>query len=240
MFGNYLKTAVRNLLRTTTYSLINVLGLSVGVAACLLILHYIRYETSYDKHHPAAERLYRLRYERSDAEGGFVRFASACPPAGPALKAAFPEIEQIARMYQNKAVISRHEIKLLEERIFYAEPEILDILAFQILDGDPRQVITSANTAIISRSLAQKFFADENPVGQQLTLDKKDVYQITGVFADLPSNSHLACEMLLSYPNLITAKGPQLQEAWGHTGFYTYLRLRPGPIRRTSKSGFRR
>ncbi|MDH5386786.1 MAG: ABC transporter permease, partial [Candidatus Aminicenantes bacterium] len=104
MILNYLKTALRNLRRTALFSSIAVLGLAVGMAACLLILHYVNFERSYDQYHKDSERIYRLRYERTSGEGQKVQFASCCPPAVDVIRGAYPEVEEIARIFRYRAV----------------------------------------------------------------------------------------------------------------------------------------
>ena len=228
MFVNYLKTAVRNLVKTKLYSLINVLGLAIGMAACLLILHYVSYEKSYDKFHEAGERIYRLRYERTDSSGAAVKFASGTPPAAGFIRERYPEVEKIARIQNYRAVVSFGDRKFTEERMYFAEPDFLDILKFKFIKGDPLNGIREANNAFISQSTARKYFGNQDPMGKTFSVDKKVDYQVAGVFADIPQNSHLKFDILLSYKNIYLRFGKDVLESWGHTTFFTYLRLKPG------------
>jgi putative ABC transport system permease protein len=228
MFGNYLKIAVRNLVKTKLYSLINVLGLAIGVAACLLILHYVSYEKSYDKFHEAGKRIYRLRYERSDSSGAAVKFASCTPPAAGFIRERYPEVEKIARIQNYQAVVSFGDRKFTEERMYFAEPDFLDILKFKFIKGDPLNGIREANNAFISQSTAGKYFGSQDPMGKTFSVDKKVDYQVAGIFADIPQNSHLKLDILLSYKNIYLRFGKDVLESWGHTTFFTYLRLKPG------------
>jgi len=227
MFSNYLKVAIRTLLRYKGSSLINIGGLAAGMAACILILSYTHYETSYDTFHSNSDRIYRLRHERIDENGGGVRFASCCPPAAPLIRDRFPEVEQIGRMIPRSAVVANGDIKFLEEKIFYAEPEALDVLKFNFLSGDPTVSLGEVNNAFISETISKKYFGSENPVGKSLLIDGKDSYKVAGIFQDIPSNSHIKFDILLSFVNIASYFGPEVMEAWGHTGFYTYLRLKP-------------
>jgi putative ABC transport system permease protein len=149
MFINYLKSAVRNLKKTKLFSLINVLGLAVSMTACLLILHYVNFEKSYDKFYENSERIYRLRYERTSAEGTAVRFASCCPPAAPAIRGQYPEVEQIARLYWFRAIVSLKDrnVKFHEERLYFAEPEFFDIFKLKFIEGDPATGISEPGNA---------------------------------------------------------------------------------------------
>ncbi|HEX9972155.1 MAG TPA: ABC transporter permease, partial [bacterium] len=117
MFQNYLKTAFRNLKKTTLFSLINIFGLAVGMAAFLFILHYANFEKSYDKSNENYDRIYRLRYERTDGKGDAVRFASCCPPAAARIRGKYPEVEKIGRMLHYSAIVSVDNSKFLEERM---------------------------------------------------------------------------------------------------------------------------
>lgn len=227
MWSNYFKTAFRNLVKTKLYSTINILGLSIGMAACLLILHYVTFEKSYDRHHQNGERIYRLRYERSSADGSIVQFASCTPPAAPLIRERYPEVEKIARLVDYKGIVSFSNKKFTEEHMYYAEPDIFDIFSFKFIHGDASSHLKNANNAFISSSIAEKYFGNQDPIGKTFTVDQLADFQVTGVFEDVPANSHLKCEILLSYENLASRFGPDITESWGHTGFYTYLRLKP-------------
>ncbi|MBN2602431.1 MAG: ABC transporter permease, partial [Candidatus Marinimicrobia bacterium] len=169
MIRNYLVSALRNLKKTFAFSLINVLGLALGVTACLLILHYVRFEKSFDRYHPNNERIYRVRYERHSNNGTSVRFASCSPPAANLLKERLPEIEKIARIVRYKATVLSGAIKFPEERMYFAENDFLKIYAVNMIEGNPETVISNANTAIISQSTANKYFPGENPIGKQFS-----------------------------------------------------------------------
>ncbi len=230
MIFNYLKTAIRNLKRTALFSSIAILGLAVGMAACLLILHYVNFEKSYDRYHKDSDRIYRLRYERTTEEGQKVQFASCCPPAVDVIRGAYPEVETIARIFRYRAVVSRKDqnIHFTEERMYFAEPEFFQIFDIAFIKGDPLDGIRSANSAFISRSTAIKYFGDEDPMGKTFSVDGKVDYAVAGLFEDVPPNSHLKFDVLLSYLNLLSIYPPEVRQSWGYTGYYTYLRLKPG------------
>jgi putative ABC transport system permease protein len=228
MLRNYLISAYRNLSKTRAFTFINIMGLAIGMAACILILHYVNFERSYDKFHENSDRIYRLRYERTDQSGQAVRFASCCPPAAARIRGNYPEVENIARIFKYRASVSYRDLNFLEERIFFIEPEFLDILKFNFIEGDPLNDIRESNTAFVSQSTAKKYFGNEDPIGKTLSVDKKTEYKITGIFEDIPRNSHLKFDILLPWENLASMYGPDYTEAWGHTGAYTYLIARPG------------
>jgi len=211
------------------FSSIAILGLAVGMAACLLILHYVNFEKSYDRFHKDSDRIYRLRYERTTEEGQKVQFASCCPPAVDVIRGAYPEVETIARIFRYRAVVSRQEqnIHFTEERMYFAEPEFFQIFDIAFIKGDPLDGIRSANNAFISRSTALKYFGDEDPTGKTFSMDGKVNYAVAGIFEDVPPNSHLKFDILLSYQNLLSIYPPEVRQSWGYTGYYTYLKLKP-------------
>lgn len=227
MLKNYLITTFRNMFKTKVFTLINILGLSIGMTACLLILHYVNFENSYDKFNVNHENIYRLRYERTDDAGNTVRFASCTPPAAARIRGKYPEVEKIGRMVKTKGTVSYEDQKFLEERLFYAESELLDILKIDLVEGDRKTGIAEPNTVFISRSIAKKYFGDINPTGMSINIDNRHDYQIMGIFEDIPHNSHLKFDILMSWKNLEALYGEQYTEAWGHTGAYTYLVAHP-------------
>ena len=202
MFKNYLKTAFRNLQKTKMFSLINICGLAIGMAAFLLILHYVHFEKSYDKFHENSERIYRLRYERTDSKGDAVRFASCCPPAAARICGKYPKVEKIGRMLHYSAIVSFDNIKFREERMYFTEPEVFEVLKFKFSKGDPLTGLKEPNKTFISYATAKKYFGDLNPIGKTISVDKKNDYQVVGIFDDIPQNSHLKFDILLPWKNL--------------------------------------
>ena len=227
MIRNYLLTAYRNIFKTKLFSAINIIGLSIGMAAFLLILHFVFFETSYDKFHDNYDSVYRLRYER-ETETDAVRFASCCPPAGPLVREKFPEVEKLGRIVRNQATVSYGDIKFYEEKMFYAESKFLDVLKFPLVKGDNNEALKLPGNAFMSESAAKKYFGNENPIGKIISVDKKTDFQVAAIFKDIPENSHLKFDILLSWENLVQKLGTAYTEAWGHTGSYTYLTLKNG------------
>jgi putative ABC transport system permease protein len=229
-FVHYLKVAIRNLARTKLFTIINILGLAVGMATCLLILHYVSFERSYDRFHMDSERIYRLRYERTSEEGTAVRFASCCPPAADSIRGVFPEVETIARIFRNQTVVSLidRDVKFTEDRMYFAEPGFFQIFHLHFLEGDPLNDIRKASMAFISLSTAEKYFGVEDPIGKSLNVGGKTDFTVAGVFDDVPLNSHLKMDIILSYESIRSLFGPDVLESWGHTGFFTYIRFKEG------------
>lgn len=228
MLKNYLKTAFRNLIKNRQYTIINILGLAIGMAACLLILHYVYFERSYDKSLNNSERIYRLRYERTSETGETVHFSSCCPPLGLRIRSSIPEVEKVGRIWRYTASVSNKEKAFIEEKMFFAEPEFFEIFNYKIIKGNPHVDLKKPNNAFISRSTASKYFGDENPIGKSFSVDKKVEYNVAGVFEDIPQNNHLKFDIILSWANLTGIYGNDIEESWGDTGAYTYLLFKEG------------
>lgn len=230
MLKNYFKIAFRNLLRNKTFSVINIFGLSVGIAAFFLIIQYVTYELSYDSFNKNADRIYRIRDDRiySDKHDK----SAGCPPAlGPTLKKEFPEILESARLRGTSVTYVDTDRKISEnlDKVFYAEPSFLKIFSFPLLEGSLESALEEPYSVIISRSIARKYFGDESPVNKVIALDGdygNHDYKVTGVFKDVPHNSHIKFDMLLSYKTL-TAQNSQAEYYWGWNAFNTYVLLAP-------------
>jgi len=226
MFRNYLLTALRNLKKTKLFSLINILGLAIGMAACLLILHYVNFENSYDTFNKNADRIYRIRYERYGEDGSAQKFASCAPPVGYLIRERHSEVEKLGRVLHYNAGVSYEDIKFMEEKMYFAEPQFFEIFDFNFISGNPVIELAEPNKTFISQSTANKYFGNENPVGKILSVDKKYNYEVVGIFEDIPINSHIKFDIVLPWKNLETQFGPDYTENWGHSGSFTYVLLK--------------
>ncbi len=232
MFFNYLKSAWRNIYKRKKFSLLNILGLSIGMASCLLILQYVNYEKSYDNFHPDLSRLYRVNLgikNTSDPAFGFL--ATNHPAAGPALKRDFQEVEDVARLVDasvlyGASIMSYHEDGK-EPRIFYeddlylADPAILTMFGYPLIEGNPHTALASQANVVITESMAKKYFGDEAPMGKTLSLNGQLEVNVTGVLQDLPENSHLEIGALFSSTNF----SDELNNTWIYPEFHTYVKL---------------
>jgi len=226
MFRNYLLTAYRNLNKTKLFSFINIFGLAIGMAACLLILHYVNFENSYDTFHKNGDRIYRIRYERFGEDGSAQRFASCAPPVGYLVRERHSEVEKLGRVLRYKAGVSHEEIKFMEERMYFAEPQFFEIFDFNFLSGNPVVELAEPNKTFISQSTAKKYFGNENPIGKIISVDKQYNYEIVGIFEDVLANSHIKFDIILPWKNMETQYGPDYTENWGHSGSFTYVLLK--------------
>lgn len=229
MLRNYFTTAFRNLIKNKIFSVINIVGLAIGIAACLLISLYVNYEISYDKNAENIDQLYRVLYERVSETGEKVQFASASPTVGPALTDKFPEIEKFARAYRVEGVLSKNEIFFNEKNMLWTEPNFLELFSYEMIYKSSDSLLSEPNTMVISDKIAKKYFGNENPTGEILKLDGKEAFKIIGVFKSQPSNMHFDADILLSYINWENQLGENVKTfGWIYSGFYTYVKLKEG------------
>ncbi len=208
MLKNYLVTTWRNIVKSKGFSFLNIAGLAVGLAVCLLILLYVRAETGYDAHHEHVDRIYRVQNASLNADGSIQgEFATLAPSFAILLRNDFPEIERLARVWNPSGLVVKAGDKTFtEERFFFAEPEIVDILTLPFVLGDPATALNEVGGIVLSRSTARRYFGDADPLGLSLILPSQNnlEFRVTGVMEDVPRLSHIHFDILASY---ITLKG---------------------------------
>ena len=224
MLKNYLKIAFRNLRKHKGYSFINVTGLAVGIACCLLILLFVQDELSYDRFHKNADKIYRVT-EEVNWSGGYENVASIPYSVATALANDFPQIENTCRLYrQNRSVSLRYGDKqFTEEKFFFADPAIFEVFSFTLSEGNPQTALQGATGVVISEAIAQKYFGDENPIGKILEYQNNQTLTVTGVLNPIPENSHLKFDFLAPFE--FNAGVRQFEQNWYWTAFWTYLVL---------------
>lgn len=226
MLANYLRTAVRSARRRESYTLINVAGLTISLAAALLIFRYVAHETSYDTFHEDADRLYRVA--QMHERGGQVasRTATVYAGVGPALEASIPEVEESARLTRRYGggVIRHGDRFFREEAIFHADQSILTMLSYPLVEGHVEAALTDPNTTVLSEKAARKYFGSEPAVGQTITFGADENYRVTAV-VEVPSNSHIQFDFLFSYQTLERLWDFQVDTDWSSLDFLTYIRL---------------
>jgi len=228
VFKNYLTVAVRNLLRHKVYSSINIIGLAVGMAACIVILLWVRFNLSFDSFHANADRICWL-YENQTFGGMGPRYTSSTMPAmGPALQEEIPEIEAFCRFFLSRfGFAARCEARLCEiKKVFYADSSLFRIFSFPLLEGDPATALQQPNSLVVSRELALRLFGEKDPLGQVVTHEGES-YTVTGVLKKLPRNSHLQFEALISFSTLEYSQPWGKNNSWRSSCLFTYLLLRP-------------
>jgi putative ABC transport system permease protein len=232
MLKNYIKTAIRSLIKQKVYTLINMLGLAVSLTACLLIVIYVKHELSYDRFFSNADRIYKLVLERKYPN--HVTHYSVVPHSfAKAMQQDFPEVETTLHLFgpNKNAVItykaSETEVKSFDDNfLLEADSTFFNFFDVDIVKGDKRTALALANQAIISEKMAEKLFGKEDPLGKILGGDNGEM-KITGVFKNLPDNTHLSADLISSLA------GPQYQKfinSENYTSFdsHTYIQLKPG------------
>lgn len=234
MIKNYFKIAYRNLLRNKLFSLVNISGLAIGIAACFLILQYVRFEFSYDKFHDQGANIYRIGIQ-SEGETS----ATNHPGTGPALKRTFPEVKEFARIVHQSIFWGNSSSWLYinetggiksfnEERVYCADPSLLTMFSFPFVHGDPGQALAGNTSVAISESTAKKYFGDDDPLGKTLLLNGENPYTVSGVFKDVPENSHLKFDILVSDFLREGWRGGWNHEwDWKWAEFFTYVQTEP-------------
>lgn len=234
MFKNYLKTAFRNLLNKKGFSIINILGLSIGMTCCLLIFQYVAFEYSFDRFHERKHDLYRVlqAYARGGEDLDMGQSFTAQSLA-PALKSGVPEISEITRVHSDIAIVSspiRPERVFEEAGVLYADPAFMKMFTFPLTSGDASRAL-QPGTILLSESAAQKYFGASNAEGKILevsgSVDKS--YTVTGIFKDVPSNSHFQFDVLLPMDDLLRGEdyANEPEGGWSWNNFSTYVLLHP-------------
>ena len=224
MWRNYLNTAIRNLWKQKYYTLINVLGLALGLACFLFILAYIKDELSYDQYHDKAGRIYRVDFEGT-VFGQEFELSEVGDPFGPTVLAEFPEVEQQVRLRDRGTfLVRRQDNSFREDHVIFADSTFFDVFSFALLKGDPKSVLAEPNTLVITPAVAKKYFAGKDPIGQTLILDNDYTYRVTGLMEEMPSNTHFHYDMIASLSSLEESRINQ----WVSNNFHTYLVLREG------------
>ena len=226
MLKNYINVAIRNLIKHKFYTGLNISGLTVGVTCFLLIFLYVKHELSYDNFQDDIENIYRLDFEGSLNGNDFVG-AQTSPPAGPALVNDFPEFLEFVRFRDRGEFLvkRKNDIQTIkEESAIYVDKNFFDFFSFNLIKGDPKTCLEAPNLVVLSQSAAEKYFGDEDPIGKVLTFDNKDDFEVSGVYEDIPDNSHFTFDLLMSMETLDEVRN----SFWLSFNFSTYFRVQPG------------
>jgi putative ABC transport system permease protein len=227
MLKKHFLIAWRNIKRYKGYSFINIFGLAVGIACCLLIMIWVQNELSYDRFHKKGGRIFRL-VNALTLNGQTRTGPGASAMMGPALLQSFPEVEQSVRIVPGTSTIIKHDTKeFREDRILFADPSIFSVFTFPLVVGHSSSALSAPYSVVISERTARKYFDRESPLGQILKFGDGHTYTVTGVIRDTPRNSHLAFDILCSFSTWI-AENKQMAEIWGALGTFTYVLLAPG------------
>jgi putative ABC transport system permease protein len=221
MFKNFLLITVRNLLRDKIFLILNLLGLSIGIAGSILIMLYVRHELSYDKFHHNAGGIYRVN-TRARLEGKDLSVSVSAPPQARVFKEEYPEIIDATRFYfPEELKITYNQVTYHEKKFFYADPNFLEMFNFPLLKGDPKTALQNPNSVIVTEETALKLFGKEDPIGKNIIFDNNQVLQVTGVARNVPDNTHFRFDYLASLNTLDFSKS----EIWLILNVETYIRL---------------
>ncbi|MDX1585382.1 MAG: ABC transporter permease [Balneolaceae bacterium] len=224
MLKNYIKIALRNLRKQKGYAFINIFGLAVGLACCILIMIYVTHELSYDKHHEYSERIYRV-ISKIDFSGNYLELASAPAPMGPTLKQDFPEVEAVTRFRPiGSRIVKRGDINIKEEGLVLADPSVFRVFSIPMRYGDPETALEQPNTVVITDKMAQKYFGKVDALGERLIILEEFEFEVTGVIEEMPATSHFHFNFMLSMSTTEEADN----QSWFSNNFRTYVLLKEG------------
>ncbi len=224
MFLNYCKIALRNLWRHKSFSFINILGLSIGIAVSFVILLYVVDEISYDRFNAKADQIVRVVFQ-ANINGGKINESNVMPPVAAVMQKDYPEIEAATRLRQyGTSKITYREKILKDEQVALVDPNFFDVFTVHFLSGNAGSALNAPNSIVITRQSATRFFGAADPIGKTLTLNNDELYTVTGVIDNLPATSHFHFDMFGTLPGREEAKS----DSWMVSNYFTYLLLHKG------------
>ncbi|MFP4290001.1 MAG: ABC transporter permease [Cyclobacteriaceae bacterium] len=236
MIKNYITIALRNLSKQRFYTLLNVLGLSIGITCFVLITLYVVDELSYDRFHHHADRTYRVIL-KGRVSGQEIDVAVTCPPMAQGMINEYPEVADATRLYKLQSEVTRYEdIVYTETEVFFADSNFFDVFNYELIAGDPASALKEPNTLVLTEETAKKYFGNESALGKMVTVgDLNATYEVTGIVKDPPHNAHFHFDVLYSMNSFPFSK----QETWLSNSFYTYLVLNEGADPQTLEAKFK-
>jgi len=230
MIRNYIKIALRNLLKYRFISFINLFGLTVGLTCCLLITTYIINELSYDRYNKNADNIYRITRSFNNQDGVVsLKLSTISTPFGYYLPGDFPEIKKLTRLYDYGLVPLRYKEKLLnEEHLFFADEELFDVFSVNVLKGNPKTALADPYSVMMTEETAKKYFGDEDPINKVIRYNNQLDLKVTGIYKAFPENAHIHPPMMVSFETLkdtLIYGENNLRNGWGNNSFFTYILL---------------
>jgi len=219
MYRNYLKSTIRNFLKSKTFAIINLLGLCLGLSAFLIILQYVYQELSYDDFQSDKENIYRIAAED---------WAAGPAGVGPDLYDNIPGIIDYVKLRRSFTALSYKNQTYKEDRVFYATQSFFKIISYDLIQGVDSLVLKEPYTMAISESIAQKYFKDEDPMGKIMTMNGYANFTVTGVYKDPTETTHMKIDVLYSFDTYVQIAGETAKNSWDWWGFYTYIKLEKG------------
>lgn len=240
MLRNYLRTTLRSVGRHRAYTFVNVTGLAIGLACCLLILLYIADERSYDEFHEDADRIARLAIEMKGGDGQWRGRAVSFYGLADLVQDGASGIETTARLARSRALIATDDVHFMEENILFASASALDVFTIPFERGNPATAFDAPFSAVVTPDFARRLFGDIDPVGQTFTYNSDHTYQVTGVVQQMPANSHFSFDVLLNIESTREWYHPDMFVSMGAQWVYTYVRMDPSMTARTLENGINR
>lgn len=235
MLFNYLKIFIRNLKKNPVYILINILGLSVGMAASILIFIFVQHELSYDNYHQHGDRIFRVSRAWFNPNGeANLHLGHAAPPFGPLLKSDFQgKIEEAVRLMNVKLVVKEGDDVFEESKFFFSDPEVFKVFSWKLVEGDPSTALTFPDGLVLTQSMAKKYFGDQSAMGEYMEVKIGSAsmdMQVRGIMEDVPDNSHFQLDFLASMEPVVEFYGgyEAVMKNFGSNSFSTYLLLEEG------------
>lgn len=224
MIKNYLKIALRNMLKFKAYSFINIFGLAIGIAACMMILLYINDELSYDKYNDKANQIYRV-HTLGKLAGNVINIAVSPAPLGETLVKDYPEVIQYTRLMPNTTMLIRYKDNVfVETNFFWADSTVFDVFTIPFVKGDPKTALTQPHTVVLTEKLAKKYFGNEDPIDKIMNFEDGTPYTVKGVIKNCPVNAHFHYDIFASIASLGLSSTP----FWISNNMYTYIVLKKG------------
>ena len=223
MFRNYLKVALRNILRHKGYSFINIAGLALGMACCIFLLLWVKDELSFDRFHKKADRLYRLEQEQKGPQGNFHVMVTPYP-VGPVLKSDIPEIANSTRSVNLGTILLRYgEKAVFETGVRAVDTSFLEMFTFPLIKGNPGSALKHPHSIVISEDITKKYFGEEDPLGKTFIVNNKYAFSVTGVMKNVPKNSSIPPEMLVPFD--FTRELGMYDDSWASNNIVTYAEV---------------
>jgi putative ABC transport system permease protein len=223
MFKNLFKIALRNLIRDISYSLINILGLTIGITGSLFLILYTYDELSFDRYHENADRIYRISSRISEPDDAF-NWAVTQVPLAPQIKQDYPEVEESTRLIgSGRQLYKYEETEFYEEDVMYADSTFFRVFMYKFIEGNPMTALTEPNSIVVTRSFSERYYGKESPIGKTIEREDNENFTITGLIEDIPRNTHFNFSALISRTTLPADFG-----SWGSFHIYTYVLLQEG------------
>lgn len=231
MLRNYIRITFRSLLRFKAFAMINLLGLALGLTTGIFILMYVLDELSFDKFHANADRIYRVGTDMTDTKTGALNGSIEANgwPIGALLKKDYPEVESIIYLRNGSDLVINHEGKRFEQKLYFASEDFFRMFSFPLKEGNPAEALSQPNTVVISESMEKKYFGEQEALGKTLTFADTLSFLVTGVMKDVPEQSHMQFDVLVSFKTYpILHKDFTFDDGWGNLNVRNYVMLKEG------------